>query len=205
MNASIKASIEHRVLPMQGWCSLEKALFIAECCNDPKVNFYLELGVFAGKSIIPACIAFADKGHGFAFGVDPFAVNPALIGNNTPENDAWWKALDFKMVESWLWDSVNASGVQRFFGLLKMSSVDSLPVIKATIGGKIDVLHIDSNHSTDVSMFEAKSYIPLVKSDGIIIMDDVNWNTVKPTAAYVQSVCGEPIVSHAEWCAFKKP
>jgi predicted O-methyltransferase YrrM len=43
-----------------------------------------------------------------------------------------------------------------------------------------DLIHIDGNHDTALVMQDVENYLPLLKQEGFIVMDDVSWESVKP-------------------------
>jgi hypothetical protein len=45
----------------------------------------------------------------------------------------------------------------------------------AAIIPKIDVLHIDGNHSKKTSLLDVTKWVPLMNSGGWIIFDDMTW------------------------------
>lgn len=56
--------------------------------------------------------------------------------------------------------------------ILLGSSVDVLP----TLTKKYDLIHIDGCHYTEIAEIDIKNSLSLIKNNGIIIMDDVDFN-----------------------------
>jgi len=42
------------------------------------------------------------------------------------------------------------------------------------------LVHIDGNHDTEFVLKDVLNYVPLVKKGGIILLDDISWDSVKP-------------------------
>jgi len=53
-------------------------------------------------------------------------------------------------------------------------------------GIPIGMLHIDGNHDAHFVMRDLELYLPLVEPDGIVVMDDIDWESVKPAYAKVK-------------------
>ena len=53
----------------------------------------------------------------------------------------------------------------------------------------IDMLHIDGNHDTQYVMEDIDLYFPLVRDGGFIVVDDINWNSVRPAYEKLQELC----------------
>lgn len=203
MNQTLDHKIRSLITPsFDGWCSLEKALHIAEWCSQRDSNIYLELGIFAGKSLIPAGLGFADKGSGVAWGVDPWSVDAALEGHNSEENNDWWKnKVPLEDIHRQFVKRVLDENLTQYIHWIRDKSQNCYDFFRQK---QIDVLHIDSNHATEVCLVEAQNYVPIVRQGGIIILDDADWSTVKPAVEYVQSICGKAYVDHGDWRAYRK-
>jgi hypothetical protein len=50
---------------------------------------------------------------------------------------------------------------------------------------KIDLLHIDGNHSEKASMRDVELWLPRVPSGGFVVFDDINWDTTKKAVQYL--------------------
>ena len=51
--------------------------------------------------------------------------------------------------------------------------------VAETWNKKIDILHIDGNHNEMNVSRDILLYLPLIKKNGYIIMDDTNWDSIK--------------------------
>lgn len=45
---------------------------------------------------------------------------------------------------------------------------------------KLGLVHIDGNHDIHFVMQDVNDYMPLLEINGIIILDDISWDSVKP-------------------------
>jgi predicted O-methyltransferase YrrM len=63
------------------------------------------------------------------------------------------------------------------------------PSIQAQISEKIDMIHIDGNHSEMTSLEDVKRWVPQVKSGGVVVFDDVNLNTTNKAVEWLDKNC----------------
>jgi predicted O-methyltransferase YrrM len=157
-----------------GWCTPEKALAMSNLILDQKPAVVVEVGVFAGRSVIPQAMSLRENGGGMIFAIDPWKKEAALEGENAKENDDWWANLDLHNVHKvamefiWRWDLDAHATVIR-----------NASQHVARLFPNIDILHIDGCHSELVSCRDVDLYVPRVVKGGHIWFDDTNWATTK--------------------------
>jgi hypothetical protein len=173
------------VMPkMEGWCTEEKAKKIAEVVSPSQVQVFVELGVFAGRSLFAAAIAI--KGHGIAIGIDPWDADESIKGFDD-ENKDWWGNLDHSRIYDKCRETQDQLGVTDNCYLIRSNSKQALPLIQKA--APLDVVHVDGNHSPEASMFDVSVYVPLVRTGGVVIFDDMDWKTTQGAQAYLHSTC----------------
>jgi predicted O-methyltransferase YrrM len=158
---------------MGGWCTEEKARKIAEILTPSQNSVYVEIGVFAGRSLFAAALAMRD--HGIAIGIDPWKADESVVGFEDANKD-WWGKLNHDTIYNECRatsEQINATNCH----LIRENSRQALPYIKHF--APIDVLHIDGNHSEESSTFDVANYVTLVRSGGTILVDDLDWPTTK--------------------------
>ncbi len=84
-------------------------------------------------------------------------------------NRNWWSLLDHDNILRGLVQKIRQFDLSNYIELIRTTSEDA-PLING-----IDILHIDGNHSEETSYFDVTKWVPLVKSGGLIIFDDMNW------------------------------
>lgn len=166
------------VLPkMEGWCTPEKARRIVELVQDNKAEIYVEIGVFAGRSLFAAALTqiqcFVNP---VAVGIDPWSAHESTSGFND-ENAKWWGKLDHDAIYNKCRMSLSSLGLTPICYLLRCSSLEAVRLVLRL--SPIDILHIDGNHSEESSCRDVENYEPLVRPGGIILFDDTDWSHTK--------------------------
>ena len=116
-------------------------------------DFYLEVGVFRGSSLVAA----AHENECTCIGIDNFSEF-----NNNGSNEL----VARKRIESY----PNAQ-------ILNASCWDALEVLKMT-GLKVDTYMYDGSHDYDSQLRGLTAAMPMLNDDAYIIVDDVNWDSV---------------------------
>ncbi len=175
-----------RLLPtIHGWCTPEKATRMMNIIHEKKPNVYVEVGVFGGSSFLPATAALAYQKKGVAYAIDPWD-NKACIEGETELNADWWSKVDLKMIMSSFIDLMHTNNLDPYYSILRMTSERSVQVFK---NNSIDVIHIDGNHSEQSALFDVQNWLPKVKKGGVIIFDDVNWQSTREAVMYLYERC----------------
>lgn len=172
------------ILEMPGWCTKEKAEIIYSLILENKPELIVELGTYAGRSLIPMALACQQNSKGVCFGVDAWRKDASLEGVNDPANDQWWSELDYNDIYAHALHVVNHFGLNDIVALTR-----SKTMTLAKMFGKetIDLLHQDSNHSEKVTCEEVEAFTPLIKKGGYWISDDSNWPTVQKSLELLKS------------------
>lgn len=170
--ADIHARIDAVVPGMLGWCTPEKAKYLAGLIDTHKPELVVEIGVFGGRSLLPMAMALEAVG-GVAFGIDPWSVAAALEGEESEANRDWWsKNVDLENVFTNFVQQVLAQRLTRTCRWIRAESEAVAPMFEdASIG----LLHLDSNHSELVSCRDVATWRAKVAPAGIWVLDDSNW------------------------------
>ena len=146
---------------------------------------YVELGVFAGRSLFSVALAQNFLNHGLSIGVEPWSPIPCGEGLiEQDENRKWWgEKVDHAKIESECRVWVNLLGLDRRIRLFKGTASDAthlFSIAQLIIGrSPVDFLHIDGNHSELCSTEDVLNYLPFVRKGGIVVFDDVDWASTK--------------------------
>ncbi len=173
---------------MEGWCWREKALAMSDLIARVRPKICVEIGVFGARSLIAKAIAIAaiDNG-GHVYGVDPYDQQSVQAGGQVSEEDhAWWMKLDLASILVKAHRAIIECGMERTCSLMVM---DSLRASQLFQPWSIDVLHIDGNHSEEVSCGDVTTWLPLVAKGGHIWMDDIHWESTKRAQALLAEAC----------------
>jgi hypothetical protein len=180
---------------LEGWCTEEKAKKMIEHLPE-HAQLAVELGVFAGKSLLPVSIMC----KGTVFGIDAWSPQASLEGTNDITNDEWWKKIDYPYFQKYTQDLLTKYKCDNT-KLLRMTSREA---IKNFEDNSIDFLHQDSNHSEEVSCEEVELYYQKVKSGGTWVFDDTNWPTTRKAQNLLVEKGAVELVDHGDWKLFKK-
>lgn len=175
----------HRLMPPDffgGGCPLEKSYLMCQLAKTLHAKTYVELGVYRARSFFPPALVMQGCG-GKAYGVDPYTKDDALEKDLAPEVkdclDTVISNMDFEEVLGGVRKTIQDLGLEDTVELLRMPSAQAAAYFRDA-GIAIDMLHIDGNHDTRFVMQDVELYAPLVAAGGIVVMDDTNWNSVRP-------------------------
>ena len=163
--------------PMEGWCTLEKSVVLFELIETWKPKTIVEIGVFAGRSVIAMALACKHLNHGFVIGIDPWRVDACLEGSHPEEHQEWWAKIDFDYIASHYREKVKEFGVNKYVSHIQQHDRD---VSHLFAPRSIDMIHFDSNHSPEESFLCVERWFPKLTNGAIIVMDDVDWKGQQP-------------------------
>lgn len=154
---------------VHGWCSHGKASILMDIISKSNPTTIVEIGVWAGKSLIPMAQALKTLGKGKIYGIDPWDSQESIQGVANEANRAYWGYVDHEAVFQELVRNIEQFELEAQVELIRSTSAEAPPI------HDIDILHIDGNHSDGTSYIDVIKWAPLVKSGGWIIVDDINW------------------------------
>lgn len=151
-----------------GWCSPEKAHCLACIITALRPELTVEIGVFAGRSIIPMAIAHKVINKGKVVGIDPYSVEAAAIGQEGQHKDWWEKESSLNRIHDEFVANIKLFQLEDRLTLIRAKSDDVEPL------DNVDVIHIDGNHS-DQAIRDVKRFAAKVRIGGLCICDDIDW------------------------------
>lgn len=174
-----------------GGCSYEKALTMAAFIKEFHIDASADIGVYRGRSLFPQAIAHQNYTGGIAFGIDPFS-NEAAVQNDNPvlkeSLEDFIKTTDFNKIYSQVKNIIVKSKLSQNCKLIREKSEDATKFFMSN-GIKFGLVHIDGNHDTEFVLKDVLNYVPLVKKGGIILVDDISWDSVKPGLEAMNKKC----------------
>lgn len=197
---AVKSQAYQAMTKLHGWCSNEKACFLMDLIFQTQPKKVVEIGVFGGKSLIPMAFALRANGSGMAFGIDPWSSEESIQGMEDVNKD-WWGSIDHSAILKHLVAKISEFQLGHYITLICATSLNAEPI------HDIDILHIDGNHSEETSFIDVTKWVPLVKSGGIIIFDDINWSTTSRAVQWLDDHCIKQteVVGDNIWGVWIKP
>lgn len=166
-NRKLFSLIATTIPTMDGWCSLEKACVLASLTLAMKPVSAVEIGIWAGRSLLPVAMAMKTIGSGIITGIDPYSPQESAK-SEVGESEKWWAAQDHKAIK----DKFNA--FVRYFQVEQFVRHIEKPSDQVELKTSPTLLHVDGSH-TDQAVRDAERFGKLVPLGGIVIMDDINW------------------------------
>lgn len=179
---ALKGEVFQAMDELKGWCSKEKAAVLVELILRLKPMKVVEIGVYGGKSLVPMAYAVRENGFGKVYGIDPWDVSESVQGMDGV-NYTWWNAIDHQKILRGLNRKIIKFNLRNQIRLIKSTSEQASPI------HHIDLLHIDGNHSSKTSYQDVTKWAPLVNSGGIIIFDDIGWETTARSVEWLDKHC----------------
>lgn len=175
---------------VRGWCPAVKAERLEALAKSAKVC--VEVGVFGGQS-------FFAMGYG-SLTAQLFAIDP-------------WQMLEAqqkcaaKVEERFDWEQVYRGFVAdvETFGLTARTVIlrmTSRKAVEQFADKSICLLHIDGNHDEDKVILDVVNWLPKVKRRGTIVLDDVDWPSVRPAFEFLNNAC-RLIQNYGTWAEFR--
>lgn len=199
MNESLAESIYKEIHSVGDWCTQEKVSVLVEYVTRSNPTVAMEIGVFLGQSAFAIAMCLKAIGHGTLFAVDPWTVDAALEGSNDPKNDAWWSTQDMEQIYGSFLSWRELLGLSNTVEVLRMKS-DQAAV---SFQQPVDFLHIDGNHSEEISTQDVSLWLPKTSSGGYIVLDDTNWATTAKAQSLVLDFADE-VADHGSFKVYRR-
>ncbi|NNM56981.1 class I SAM-dependent methyltransferase [Acidocella sp.] len=178
------------VLPqLEGWCSLQKALWLAELVTKMSGTRIGEIGVYGGKSLIPMALAARNRPGAMVYAIEPWSNSVAVEQATSGDNDQWWREVDLNKVKLGFISAVMDCGLAGVVKLIELPSDEARCAFQAMRGYRFDLLHIDGSHAEGQALADVKDWLPLMAPDGILVLDDIGWETVTKARDYLCAAC----------------
>lgn len=155
-----------------GWCSLDKAHTLAAAILTMRPNLVVEIGIWAGRSLLPMALAMKQIGKGKIVGLDPWKAEASVQGI-TGEDLKWWATVDHERVFNDFNNWITQDAVGQFVEIHRCRSDEFDHKKMITEKGLIDICHIDGNHGEAASVYDVTHYAANVRVGGFLYFDDL--------------------------------
>jgi len=178
------AFVRHMGASLHGWCSEEKATRLFDLVRAERPTVLVEVGVFGGRSLLPMAYACRENGHGRVTGIDAWDAIAATEYATEEVNDRWWTDIDYTAVKASYLRYMLDAGLAA-----QVRSIEADARRVASAFDCIDLLHIDGAHSLMAAATDVVNYVPRVRPGGIVVFDDVDWDTTRPAVDMLHNSC----------------
>jgi cephalosporin hydroxylase len=172
------------VREIPGWLTEEVGAAMRNLIWKVKPSVCVEIGVFAGRSLINTALALKENDHGIVYGIDPWRLDVAIECSSPEEFD--WTQVDLDAVHYDCMQAITQHDLHDYVIIIRAASWAAAHLFG---WGRIDVLYIDGGHSEEQSTSDVDMYMPRVKSHGHIWMDDTNYESLKKALLLVEQDC----------------
>jgi hypothetical protein len=157
-----------------GWITLNKAGclidYVDEICRDVESPICVEIGVYAGKSVLPVALELKRNAKGIIYAIDPWTNEEATRGYEDAHYE-YWSQIDLNQKLEIFESMIREFELKDYISIIKEPS-DTAPEIK-----NINLLHIDGQH-TDQALRDVRKYASQITLNGYCVVDDVDWGRV---------------------------
>ncbi len=183
IDLSIKVAAYDAMQDLSGWCSEKKAAVLIDLILEEKPQIIVEIGVFGGKSLIPMAIALRELGKGCIYGIDAWRFEEAMFGLDFSIDRMFWSCLDYNSIYQSLLSKISDLKLQPFVILIQSSSQE------ASFIKPIDLLHLDGNHSDEISLLDVIKWTPFVRKGGLIVFSDPECKSQQNAVQWLDEHC----------------
>lgn len=163
-----------------GFCTEEKGKVIKSLIEKTNAQLCVEIGVYKGSSLLYFAESLQHT-DGNIIGIDPYQLE--FLRNEIPDKQLQHYFYEKLFKEQKTLDNIylnlitiiENNNLNNLITLIRDTSENYCKHIKKE---SIDILHIDGNHDEEYVTKDIINYLPLVRQNGYIIMDDIHWTGV---------------------------
>jgi tRNA G46 methylase TrmB len=186
-----------------GACSPYKVMYIYNnFIRDKNIKTIVEIGVYNGCFLLPITHM---NNNILSYGIDPYE---SYIQNNIKDVNLYKMAASITTNSIFLNNVYNRlmENINKFKLNVNILRNKAENVSNNFDDNSIDILHIDGSHDYEYVLKDLSLYSDKIINDGIIIVDDTNWPSVKSALDMFLKTTNKFIIIHVEpeWCIIKK-
>lgn len=156
-----------------GWCNEAKANRLMEFMYKHQPQVCVEIGTFGGSTTFPLIAATHYLNQGHVFTIDAWDNGEAVRGLSLEDpNYLWWKNVDLRGIKKAFLNKLSQIDEQHRCTVLDQTAAEAASQFE---DGSIDLLYIDGNFSEQGTLQDVITYLPKVKDNGYIWLNDANF------------------------------
>lgn len=171
---------------VQGWLDPKVATAMRALIRRTLPNIVVEIGVYAGKSLINSALALRDNGGGIIYGIDPWRTKTAVHDMAPEENVSFWANTDLDDVHMACMHAIWEHGVENHIVIMRSTSYIASKIFEPQ---SIEIIYIDGGHSEMASILDVNVYLPKVRHRGHIWIDDTDYPSLQKALSILEEQC----------------
>lgn len=158
---------------IDGWTFEDKSRYMFDIVLESKPIVAVEVGVWRGLSIASFCAASLITGTK-VWAIDPWSEQ--AIAENGYNHSLSERQVQLDAIADQFKRDFKVLGLDANMSVLRKTSWDASFDFK---DDSIDILHLDGAHTEWDSSRDLIAWTPKIKTGGLFIMDDANWETMQ--------------------------
>jgi hypothetical protein len=180
----VSAVLDQIPIDFGGGCSVSKGTVMADLIARNRIKRSIDIGIYRGRSFFPQAIGHKVS-NGKVYGIDPYTNSDAEEHDHLDSDriNDFINSTDFAAMYA------TVDGMRTQFGVATNSEIvrERSHDAAKKLTGKFGLIHIDGNHDTAPVVQDVDDYLPLLESEGFLVMDDISWPSVKPAVDIVSA------------------
>jgi predicted O-methyltransferase YrrM len=181
LRSEVSAVLDQIPVDFGGGCSGSKAYLLAWLVRRFRMKNTLDIGVYRGRSLFPQAIAHRQYSKGKVYGVDPWDAASAREQDNVElrlQIDEWADRTDFEELYRAVLAMRERLRCEDHCTVIRAMSARAAASFEAE-SVTFDLIHVDGNHDARVVEEDVRRYVPLLRTGGFFVMDDISWASVR--------------------------
>lgn len=178
----LNEAISHAISTLEGWCTLRKARMLCDVIKSNDCRTVMEVGIYGGRSLIPMALTMKHLGRGTVIGIDPWSNGEAAKAASDAKDTKWWTSVDLDHIKRCYFAALFKFDVISFVKTLEITSAQAMA---ALAGHRFDLVHVDGGHSEQQAYGDVNAWSTFLSETGILVLDDINWETVGKARSWV--------------------
>lgn len=181
LRSEIRELLSNIPIDFGGGCSLNKAFLMAGLIRQYDLRITVDIGVYRGRSLFPQALSHRRLTRGIVYGIDPWYASEAREQDNAAlkgKIDQFIDKTNFQAIYEQVVTLIDKLQLKNHCVLLRSKSSDAIAFFEEN-NIYFDLIHIDGNHDSRIVTKDMQLYVPRLRNNGFVILDDVSWESVK--------------------------